>query len=73
MELVINHAQEFLSDQEAATMLAQFHRAEAAKLPPGSEIRALMLRCAGQWDRIARGKAGPGGQQADRRPFEVVS
>jgi hypothetical protein len=53
MELVTNDSDEFLSDHEAASTLAQFHRAEAAKLPPESTTRALMLRCAGRWSRIA--------------------
>lgn len=51
-----------LSDDEAAAQLATLHREIAATLPVNSETRALILRCAGHWSRIAGGE----------RPFGVV-
>ena len=38
---------------EAASRPADFHRIEAAKLHPDSDIRALMLRCAARWSEMA--------------------
>jgi hypothetical protein len=40
------------AEVKAAIAIADFHRQKAAKLPPESDLRALMLRCAGRWDRI---------------------
>lgn len=46
-------------EQEAAARLAAFHREVASELPPDSELRALALQCATDWDRI--GKRRPQG------------
>jgi hypothetical protein len=40
------------ADLEAARQLAEFHRMLAAELPPHSQIRGLVLRCAGHWSRL---------------------
>jgi hypothetical protein len=39
-------------DLDAARELAEFHRMLAAELPPHSQLRGLMLRCAGHWSRL---------------------
>jgi hypothetical protein len=39
-------------DLEAARELAEFHRMLATELPPHSQLRGLMLRCAGHWSRL---------------------
>ncbi len=40
------------ADLEAARQLAEFHRMLAAELAPQSQIRGLVLRCAGHWSRL---------------------
>jgi hypothetical protein len=40
------------ADLEAARRLAEFHRLLAAELTPHSQIRGLVLRCAGHWSRL---------------------
>ena len=40
------------ADLEAARQLAEFHRMLAAELTPHSQIRGLVLRCAGHWSRL---------------------
>jgi hypothetical protein len=40
------------ADLDAARQLAEFHRMLAAELPPHSQIRGLVLRCAGHWSRL---------------------
>jgi hypothetical protein len=40
------------ADLEAAAQLAEFHRMLAAELTPHSQIRGLVLRCAGHWSRL---------------------
>ncbi len=40
------------ADLDAARELAEFHRLLAAELPPHSQLRGLMLRCAGHWSRL---------------------
>jgi hypothetical protein len=40
------------ADLDAARQLAEFHRMLAAELPPQSQIRGLVLRCAGHWSRL---------------------
>ena len=40
------------ADLEAASQLAEFHRMLAAELTPHSQIRGLVLRCAGHWSRL---------------------
>jgi hypothetical protein len=40
------------ADLETVRLLADFHRLLAAELPPQSEIRGLVLRCAGHWSRL---------------------
>lgn len=40
------------ADLEAARQLAEFHRMLAAELAPRSQIRGLVLRCAGHWSRL---------------------
>ncbi len=40
------------ADLDAARQLAEFHRLLAAELPPHSQIRGLVLRCAGHWSRL---------------------
>jgi hypothetical protein len=40
------------ADLEAAAQLAAFHRLLAAELTPHSQIRGLVLRCAGHWSRL---------------------
>jgi hypothetical protein len=40
------------SDLAAARQLAEFHRMLAAELAPHSQIRGLVLRCAGHWSRL---------------------
>jgi hypothetical protein len=40
------------TDLEAAKQLAEFHRLLAADLAPSSQLRGLMLRCAGHWSRL---------------------
>jgi hypothetical protein len=39
-------------DLDAAAQLAEFHRMMAAELTPHSQIRGLVLRCAGHWSRL---------------------
>ncbi len=39
-------------DLDAARELAEFHRALAAELPAQSQLRGLMVRCAGHWSRL---------------------
>jgi hypothetical protein len=39
-------------DLDAARGLAEFHRLLAAELPPDSQVRGLVLRCAGHWSRL---------------------
>jgi hypothetical protein len=39
-------------DLDAARELAEFHRMLATELPPHSQLRGLMLRCAGHWSRL---------------------
>jgi hypothetical protein len=40
------------TDLDAARQLAELHRMLAAELPPHSQIRGLVLRCAGHWSRL---------------------
>jgi hypothetical protein len=40
------------ADLDAARQLAEFHRLLAAELKPQSQIRGLVLRCAGHWSRL---------------------
>jgi len=40
------------ADLDAAAQLAEFHRMMAAELAPQSQIRGLVLRCAGHWSRL---------------------
>jgi hypothetical protein len=40
------------ADLDAARQLAEFHRMLAAELAPQSQIRGLVLRCAGHWSRL---------------------
>lgn len=40
------------ADLDAARRLAEFHRLLAAELTPHSQIRGLVLRCAGHWSRL---------------------
>jgi hypothetical protein len=40
------------ADLDAARQLAEFHRLLAAELAPHSQIRGLVLRCAGHWSRL---------------------
>jgi hypothetical protein len=37
---------------DAARDLAEYHRLLAADLPPSSQLRGLVLRCAGHWTRL---------------------
>ena len=39
-------------DLDAARELAEFHRLLAAELPPDSQVRGLVLRCAGHWSQL---------------------
>jgi hypothetical protein len=39
-------------DLDAARELAEFHRLLAAVLAPQSQLRGLLLRCAGHWSRL---------------------
>jgi hypothetical protein len=39
-------------DLDAARELAEYHRLLAAELPPRSQLRGLVLRCAGHWSRL---------------------
>ena len=39
-------------DLDAARELAEYHRLLAAELPPRSQLRGLILRCAGHWSRL---------------------
>jgi hypothetical protein len=39
-------------DLDAARELAEFHRLLAADLAPQSQLRGLVLRCAGHWSRL---------------------
>jgi hypothetical protein len=39
-------------DLDAARELAELHRLLAADLPPHSQLRGLVLRCAGHWSRL---------------------
>jgi hypothetical protein len=41
-----------VEDLDAARELADHHRALAARLPADSQLRGLMLRCAGHWSRL---------------------
>jgi hypothetical protein len=64
IRLVSHHADEPASDEgpeelgladadlDAAAQLAEFHRMLAAELTPHSQIRGLVLRCAGHWSRL---------------------
>ena len=40
------------ADLDTARQLAEFHRMLAAELTPHSQIRGLVLRCAGHWSRL---------------------
>jgi hypothetical protein len=40
------------ADLDAARQLAELHRMLAAELAPHSQIRGLVLRCAGHWSRL---------------------
>jgi hypothetical protein len=40
------------ADLDTARELAAYHRLLAAELPPHSELRGLVLRCAGHWSRL---------------------
>jgi hypothetical protein len=40
------------ADLDAARDLAEYHRLLAADLAPGSQLRGLVLRCAGHWSRL---------------------
>jgi hypothetical protein len=40
------------ADLDAARELAEFHRLLAADLAPRSQLRGLVLRCAGHWSRL---------------------
>ena len=40
------------ADLDAAGELAEFHHLLAADLPPHSQLRGLVLRCAGHWSRL---------------------
>ena len=40
------------ADLDAARELADYHRLLAAGLAPESELRGLVLRCAGHWSRL---------------------
>jgi hypothetical protein len=40
------------ADLDAARQLGEFHRMLAAELAPHSQIRGLILRCAGHWSRL---------------------
>jgi hypothetical protein len=51
----VNDGQELglsAGDLDAARELADFHRELAADLPPHSQVRGLVLRCAGHWSRL---------------------
>ena len=39
-------------DLDAARELAEFHRMLASDLAPQSQLRGLLLRCAGHWSRL---------------------
>jgi hypothetical protein len=39
-------------DLDAARELAEFHRLLASDLAPQSQLRGLLLRCAGHWSRL---------------------
>ena len=39
-------------DLDAARELADLHRLLAADLPPQSQLRGLVLRCASHWSRL---------------------
>jgi hypothetical protein len=39
-------------DLDAARELAEYHRLLAAELEPNSQLRGLVLRCAGHWSRL---------------------
>jgi hypothetical protein len=41
-----------VGDLDAAKELAEYHRLLAAELPPSSQLRGLVLRCAGHWSRL---------------------
>jgi hypothetical protein len=40
------------TDLDAARELAELHHLLAAELAPQSQLRGLMLRCAGHWSRL---------------------
>jgi hypothetical protein len=40
------------AELDAARELAEFHRLLAAELAPRSQLRGLVLRCAGHWSRL---------------------
>ena len=40
------------ADLDAARELAEFHHLLAADLAPHSQLRGLVLRCAGHWSRL---------------------
>jgi hypothetical protein len=48
-----------LSDIEAASELADFHREIASRMEVGSDRRALVLRCGVHWNGIAGASASP--------------
>jgi hypothetical protein len=58
-----------VADLDAARELAEFHRMLAADLPPQSQLRGLLLRCAGHWSRLGaiprNGLAGVDGVDRD--------
>jgi hypothetical protein len=39
-------------DLDVARDLAEYHRVLASELEPSSELRGLVLRCAGHWSRL---------------------
>jgi hypothetical protein len=41
-----------VEDLDAARELAEFHRMLASDLAPQSQLRGLLLRCAGHWSRL---------------------
>jgi hypothetical protein len=40
------------ADLDAARELAEYHRLLASELAPHSQLRGLVLRCAGHWSRL---------------------
>jgi hypothetical protein len=41
-----------VADLDAARELAEYHHLLAAELEPHSQLRGLVLRCAGHWSRL---------------------